>query len=154
MTETELMTFLSKLNYRYKLAIYSDRADFVSEVTEPEKLLELRVFDENGEFRAYRDVLGKPFKCREINKKNENLFAGSFEENQYLDIDTNYKFKDDETKRQATGGGQYHLPEDAKDMTMLKVRYYYNYNSEGIAQKCDWRLAGFEDKEDGPWAKI
>lgn len=62
MTETELMTCLSKLNYRYKLAIYSDHADFVSEVTEPEKLLELRVFDENGEFRAYRDLLGKPFK--------------------------------------------------------------------------------------------
>lgn len=153
MTETELMTFLSKLNYRYKLAIYSDHADFVSEVTEPEKLLELRVFDENGEFRAYRDLLGKPFKCREINKDNENQFAGSFKENQYLDIDTTKTFED-KTIKQATGGGQYHLPEDVKSKTMLKMRYYYCFNDEGIAYKCDWRLAGFEDKEDGPWAII
>ena len=153
MTEAELMMRLGELNYQYKLAIYSDRADFVSEVTEPEKLLELRAFDEKGEFRAYRDLLGKPFKCREINKENEKQFDGCFEENQYLDIDTNYTFEEDKTKKQATGGGQYHLPEDAKDMTMLKVRYYYNYNSEGIAQKCDWRLVGFEDKEDERWVK-
>ena len=148
MTETELMTFLSKLNYRYKLAIYSDRADFVSEVTEPEKLLELRVFDENGEFRAYRDLLGKPFKFREINAENEKQFDGNyFEENQYLDIDTKYTFEDDKTKKQATGGGQYHLPDDVKNMTMLKVRYYYTFSDEGIAQKCDWRLVGFTDEE-------
>ena len=153
MTETELMTFLSKLSYRYKLAIYSDHADFISEVTEPEKLLELRVFDENGEFRAYRDLLGKPFKCREINKDNENQFAGSFKENQYLDIDTTKTFED-KTIKQATGGGQYHLPEDVKSKTMLKVRYYYCFNDEGIANKCDWRLVGFVDKEDGRWAKI
>ena len=152
MTETELMTFLSKLNYRYKLAIYSDHADFVSEVTEPEKLLELRVLDENGEFRAYRDLLGKPFKCREINKDNENQFAGSFKENQYLDIDTTKTFED-KTIKQATGGGQYHLPEDVKNKTMLKVRYYYCFNDEEIAQKCDWRLVGFEDKEDERWVK-
>ena len=152
MTETELMTRLGELNYQYKLAIYSDRADFVSEVTEPEKLLEIRAFDENGEFRAYRDVLGKPFKCREINKDNENQFAGSFEENQYLDIDTTKTFED-KTIMQATGGGQYHLPEDVKNKTMLKVRYYYCFNDEGIANKCDWRLAGFEDKEDERWVK-
>ncbi|MBQ5929645.1 MAG: NUDIX domain-containing protein, partial [Clostridia bacterium] len=38
---------------------------------------------------------------------------------------------EDKTIKQATGGGQYHLPEDVKDMTMLKVRYYYRFNGEG-----------------------
>lgn len=151
MTETELMIRLGELKYQYMLAIYSDRADFVSEVTEHEKLLELRAFDETGEFRAYRDLLGKPFKFREINEDNENQFDGCFEESQYLDIDTT-KIFEDKTIKQATGGGQYHLPEDVKDMTMLKVRYYYRFNGEGIAQKCDWRLVGFDDKEDKRWA--
>ena len=71
MTETELMTFLSKLNYRYKLAIYSDRADFVSEFTEPEKLLELRAFDEKGELQ----VNEKKSKFREQEKKLDKTWA-------------------------------------------------------------------------------
>ena len=146
MTENELMMRLNEISYRYMLAIFSDHADFVSEITEPEKLLELRAFDESGEFRAYRDLLGKPFKFREINAENEKKFDGSFEESQYLDIDTTMKFEN-ETKKQATGGGQYHLPDDAKNMTMLKVRYYYTFSHEGIAQKCDWRLVGFTDEE-------
>lgn len=146
MTENELMMRLNEISYRYMLAIFSDHADFVSEITEPEKLLELRAFDESGEFRAYRDLLGKPFKFREIIADNEDQFDGSFEESQYLDIDTT-KIFDDETKKQATGGGQYHLPDDAKNMTMLKVRYYYRFTDEGIAQKCDWRMVEFTDKE-------
>ena len=147
MTENELMMKLSQISYKYLLAIFSDHADFVSEITEPEKLLELRAFDKNGEFRAQRDLLGKPFKFREINADNENQFDGKYEENHYLDIDTNYTFKDDKTKKQATGGGQYHLPDDVKNMTMLKVRYYYTFSDEGIAQKCDWRVVGFTDEE-------
>lgn len=146
MTENELMMRLSEISYKYKLAIFSDHAEFVFEITEPEKLLELRAFDENGEFRAYRDLLGKPFKFREINKENENQFDGSFEESHYLDIDTTKTFED-ETKKQATGGGQYHLPDDVKNMTMLKVKYYYKFSDEGIAQKCDWRLVEFTDEE-------
>ena len=146
MTENELMMRLNETNYKYMLAIFSDHADFVSEITEPEKLLELRAFDENGEFRAYRDLLRKTFKFREINADNEDQFDGSFEESQYLDIDTTREFED-ETQKQATGGGQYHLPNDAKNMTMLKVRYYYRFTDEGIAQKCDWRLVAFTDKE-------
>lgn len=146
MTENELMMRLNETSYKYMLAIFSDHADFVSEITEPEKLLELRAFDENGEFRAYRDLLRKPFKFREINADNEDQFDGSFEESQYLDIDTTREFED-ETQKQATGGGQYHLPNDAKNMTMLKVRYYYRFTDEGIAQKCDWRLVAFTDKE-------
>lgn len=146
MTENELMMRLNEISYRYMLAIFSDHADFVSEVSEPEKLLELRAFDKNGEFRAYRDLLRKPFKFRVINADNVDQFDGSFEESQYLDIDTTREFED-ETQKQATGGGQYHLPNDAKNMTMLKVRYYYRFTDEGIAQKCDWRLVAFTDKE-------
>ena len=146
MTENELIMRLNDISYKYMLAIFSDHADFVSEVSEPEKLLELRAFDKNGEFRAYRDLLGKPFKFREIIADNEDQFDGSFEESQYLDIDTTMKFED-ETKKQATGGGQYHLPDDAKNMTMLKVRYYYRFTDEGIAQKCDWRLVRFTNEE-------
>ena len=146
MTENELMMRLNETSYKYMLAIFSDHADFVSEITEPEKMLELRAFDENGEFRAYRDLLRKSFKFREINADNEDQFDGSFEESQYLDIDTTRE-SEDETQKQATGGGQYHLPNDAKNMTMLKVRYYYRFTDEGIAQKCDWRLVAFTDKE-------
>ena len=146
MTENELMMRLNEISYRYMLAFFSDHADFVSEITEPEKLLELRAFDKNGEFRAYRDLLGKPFKFREINADNEDQFDGNYEESQYLDIDTTKIFEDG-AKKQATGGGQYHLPDDAKNMTMLKVRYYYRFTDEGIAQKCDWRVVGFTDEE-------
>lgn len=148
MTESELFRYLSDCPYKYRLAIFTDRADFVSDISSVNNLLEVRVFDESGEFRAYRDLIGKDFKCREIIEKTESdIPETSFEENHYLDIDTKFTFAD-ETEKQTTGGGRFHLPEDVKDKTMIKVRYYYRFNSEGLAQKCDWRLVGFDDKED------
>lgn len=145
MTEKELEAVLTKLSYPYKLAIYTDRADFVDTVTDFDKLLELRVFGNHGEFRAYRDVINIPFKTRLI--EDDNLYDGCYDEVQYLDIDTAASDKNSRIKK-TTGGGKFTLPVDAVDKELLRIRYYYQYDADGIARKVDWRIVGFEEKEE------
>lgn len=149
--------------YKYAFAIWTDRADFIIDKDggiDEEKLLEIRCFDKDGEFYAHRDVADEPFVMREITsgydcpEKNvyfEGTYADDrYDEAQYLDIDN------DKTKRAgngltyATGGGSYHLPDDAKNKRLIIVRVFYNYDREGVARKFDWRLVEFTDEEMGP----
>lgn len=137
--------------YTYILAIWTDRADFVSELTEPEKLLEVRAFGEEGEYRAWRSCVDEEFQCREL--RDDSLpteLDGWFDESQYLDIDAK---RTSGTLAFAIGAGSYHLPEAAIGNELLKIRYYYRYDGDGIARKADWRLVGFAQKEDAKWTK-
>lgn len=147
MDNQQLENVLNNLSERYIFAIWTDKADFVSKVDDVENLLELRAFDKNGEFRAYRSVINEDFKCREISDETTKP-DNAFDENHYLDIDTSKESnKDNENSlRFTTGGGNFHMP-DYVNETMIVVRYYYEFDDNGIARKSDWRLVGFSSKE-------
>lgn len=132
--------------YKYALAVWSDKTDFITEdspLVNEDKLLEIRCFDESGEFRAYRSVTDSEFRYREIigDKCDTAEYDGCYCENQYLDIDSK---RADGNTVYSTSGGMYHLPEKAEKIT---VRYYWRYDEDMVARKCDWRLAGFVTKE-------
>lgn len=133
-----------KINqYKYSFAIWTDRTDFITDKTAPlneDKLLEIRCFDESGEYRAYRSVVDKDYAEREI-----KTFDGFFDEFQYLDIDSE---RSNGAEKHTIGGGIYHLPEDAKNKAGLNVRYYYKFDdNNGVARIVDWRLVNFCNKE-------
>lgn len=132
--------------YTYAFAIWSDKADFVLDKNADlceDRLLEIRCFDESGEYRAIRTTLDTPFSEREITC-DDSCGDGCFDEAQYLDIDTERTKKEADGWVYTTGGGRYHLPEGAK---MILTRTYYRYDEEGIARKYDWRLVKFTDQE-------
>ena len=158
--------------YRYAFAIWTDRADFITDKTtdwREDALLEIRCFDENGEYHAVRDIPGHPFSEREIAKDparaatearvmDEREFyadifeaaekkKGYFEEAQYLDIDSKMTEAKKDGWVYTIGGGRYHLPDDAKNRAMILVRYYYRFDPDGVAHKYDWRLVRFTDEE-------
>lgn len=147
LTEKELETSVGELSqkYRYRLAIYTDKADFAESIEDIHKLLELRIFDETGEIRIYRDVIESNFKLREWTAEKEKN-SSFFDRTQYLDIDKTALFED-MTQKKTTGGGIFHLPYDVKDKEMLIIRYYYQFDKDGTAYKYDWRITGFSDKE-------
>ena len=131
--------------YKYSLAIWTDKTDFIvdkNEALKEEKLLEIRCFDESGEFRAYRSSIASNFKEREIT--DDEAYADFFiDESQYLDIDEKMST---ESIKYTTGGGTFTLPEGVNEKMML-VRTYYKYDDNGIARKYDWRLVGFTNDE-------
>lgn len=126
-------------NYKYCLCIWTDKTDFLRDknLTDVDKLLEIRCFDENGEFYAYRSNISNDFTAREIT--DDNVYDGYFDEEHYLDIDTTNGITNGNVK--ATGGGIYYLP--VENAEKIKVHFYYRYDENGIARKCDWRLVGF-----------
>ena len=129
-------------NYPFILAIWTDKADFVTEIKNTEKLLEVHAFDEESEYRAFRSYVDDDFKIREMTDDGKNYF----DEHHYIDIDS--KQSNSEIFR-ATGGGSFHLPEKIKesDKHLLIVRFYYEADDEGVNRKTDFRLAGFTNKE-------
>lgn len=130
--------------YDYSLCIWTDRTDFLKDKSLPDedKLLEIRCFNENGEFHAFRSTVDKDeFISREIT--DAESCENSFDEEHYLDIDTT-KAKED-GKVFATGGGSYYLP--VEDAEKIIVKYYYTFDDNGIARKTDWRIVGFKAKE-------
>ncbi len=148
-TDRDIVNKLKSLNYKYKMVIFTDRVEFLDELLCADDLLELRAFDSSGEFRAYRDVIGKEFKVREIN--DDSAYDGFFDQAQYLDIDKKETKARNDSLNQGevitTGGGRIRLPEDAKGNELILVRFYFNYNENGIAEKTDWRLVGFVNNE-------
>lgn len=137
--------------YKYAYALYTDCADFITDKSEnicEETLLEIRCFDESGEYRAFRDTLDEPFCEREITTENEPTYAdGSYDEAQYLDVDDKKTVAESNGRLFALGGGNYRLPNDARRNKMLLVRNYYNFDNDGIAYKFDWRLVSFTNEE-------
>lgn len=129
---------------KYKLAIWTDRADFIGRdapITEPDKLLELVAFDESGEVRFRRFCVGEDFFVRELLTESaaEDDAGGYFDKTQFLDIDTK---RSNGCVKFAIGGGKYHLP--VPDAEKLVVRYYYRFDEDGMAYVYDKRLVRFE----------
>lgn len=138
------------LDGKYKLAIWTDRADFLDKnavVSDVDKLLELRAFDETEEIRFYRSYVGDDFYVREISDKTEKDkedYGGCFDRTQFLDIDECRSANAENGIVFAIGGGSYHLPEPSADKLM--VRYYFKYDPDGVAYVYDKRLVGFLNK--------
>ena len=120
-----------------------------------EKLLELRIFNDQEEFRAFRPYRDMDFKCRYINDRDET--KPYFDEVHYLDQDSNKTKPAAEgyTSFVTTGGGTYILPGDA-GIRKVMVRTYLEESEEtnGIQIPGDWRIIGFaKDSIPGEEAK-
>ena len=110
-----------------------------------EKLLEIRVFKENGEFRLIRPSIGQGFYERE--KLDEGADNDSYDIEMYLDISDN---RNEGNFASSINGGKYELPQrevKAKAGTMLKIRNYLTYDeTTGQARVYDWRLVEFTEE--------
>lgn len=116
-----------------------------------QKLVDMRVFNEECECRIFRGDAGKKFhwRVRKDVKKNQSDGRSSeqyFDDEQYLDIDeikSKRSFKE-EGKVYATGGGAYRIPVKSYDEVKnakLIIRNYLEYEEEtGQAYIKDWRL--------------
>lgn len=111
-----------------------------------DKILEIRIFNEDEEHRLFRSDIGKEKFFERIIRDSEED-RDCFDEVQYLDIDTvmtgNHRKKGGMVT--ATGGGQYKLSvinniHDAK----IRIRYYLGrYEETGQARVEDWRMVKF-----------
>ena len=111
------------------------------------KLLELRVFNPEAEYKLFRSRMGASFKARCIDDSLAEPKRDYFDQEQYLDIDT---VRSEETREQGkvvtTGGGEYRLPLRFADLQEAKIwiRYYFDqYESTGQAKIADWRVVEF-----------
>ena len=106
-----------------------------------EKILEVRVFCDNGEMRLSRTDIGKDFSDRNIFDEEDE--RDHFDEVQFLDIDE--KVGKTETGRVfTTGGGSYNLPVERITDAKIRIRYYLDkYTKTGQAMVADWRAVEF-----------
>ena len=112
-----------------------------------DKILEIRIFNENEELKLIRTDISKEFVMRYRTDEylNKDLYM---DESQYLDIDTKKTGKTYENGGYvyATGGGKYYLPINRIDDLKVKIRYYFDkYESSGQARISDWRIVSFEN---------
>lgn len=108
------------------------------------KVLEIRIFNAEKEFRLFRSDVGKDaFALRSIYDTGDMKdLRDHYDEIQYLDID--------ETQGHTggyvytTGGGRYYLPFGTIHDTKVKIRYYLDrYSKTGQARIADWRVVEF-----------
>lgn len=96
--------------------------------------LEIRLFDEHGEFKAVRSNIGREFVWRYISDENvdDDCIADEY---QYLDID--------ETNTAGTdyisiGGGHYEMPDAGYERVL--IRHYGEYDDDGMFALKDFRI--------------
>ncbi len=119
-----------------------DRTENISKYMLDEKkgkLLEIRVFNADAEYKLFRNDIGSGFSERVL---MDNDAVDYYDEIQYLDIDDGVVLADDMV--QATGGGRYHLPMERKKNARVRIRYYFDkYETTGQARVSDWRVVDF-----------
>lgn len=130
-------------------AMYSDKFYCGSELDiDISHLTELRIFNDDSEFKLSRYNIGGDFKWRYISdtafkKKLENendeflqkFDNRIFDEIQYLDIDST---KSNEKNYTTTGGGKYTLP--IENAERIIIRSYLDYDEHGILSINDFRI--------------
>ncbi len=153
------------------VAVLSDKVDcglykngaFISAETgtgsDLSKLLELRIFNEKAEYRAFRDNLGETKFFERIASDADPKYAIRFDELHYLDIDAKRTAKcEEENALVTTGGGKFFLFDKCSKRKVL-VRTYLKrserntatsvnaekYDSHGIEYAFDWRIVGYKD---------
>lgn len=107
------------------------------------KLLEIRVFNKDAEYRLFRSCMGENFHLRVRLDKTEDI--DSFDDIYYLDIDEVASGNlEDDMMVQTTGGGRYYLPLQTRQNAGVKIRYYLAQNaSTGVAEVVDCRVVEF-----------
>ena len=109
------------------------------------KLLELRIFNEKAEYRAFRDNLGEAKLYKRIASDDDPKYEIRFDELQYLDIDTNRTAQcKEENALVTTGGGKFFLS-DKNNKRKVLVRTYLTKGEHGIEYAFDWRIVGYRD---------
>ena len=142
------------------------------------KILELRVFNKNSEYKWFRGCVGEKFNYRllEDNEETKKIYEEPIEERQILDIDFSPVVKNgiEEVRKyeipgivRMSRGGKFYLPlekeeKSGSDKSKEKtcggpcaiVKYYipkYDSNDSSTihAYVKDWRLAGFAKEVTG-----
>ena len=143
--------FVAQYTDKFDVGIWNK--DIIKNVN---KLLELRVFDKNREWKLFRSDIGKDFSYRlqgEDDNKEEGVYY--FDEVQLLDIDTSKEYKKSELMK-TTAGGEYNLPKDISDLdrAAIRVRHYFGVDNEsGQAFIRDYRLVDFESADKRDYSK-
>lgn len=108
-----------------------------------DKLLDMRVFNDNTELHIYRGSIGDKLKCRLA--CDDNLAPEYyFDEQQLLDIDANATANSKSGMIVSTRGGEYRLPISSDNEDAVVLRNYISYDDEtGRAQITDFRILRF-----------
>lgn len=108
-------------------------------------LLEIRVFDRQGEFHACRGAMGEDFSWRAIrdDELRMDFHSDCLDERQYLDRDSKKSFG---YKYASTNGGFFSLPVENADS--LLIRNYIEYDSDGLASVVDYRIVDIVAEDD------
>lgn len=136
-------------------ALYSDHFFCgLSPDTDVSRLMEMRIFNENGEFKICRHMLGDNFRWRYISDEQftkrlsaesdeflSNFRNRTFDEISYLDIDSK---KSSGMNYVTTGGGKYSLP--VENAERIKTRSYLDYDKNGILSINDFRIVKILEK--------
>ena len=118
-------------------------------LADPSHLLEARVYGKNRELWIHRGCIGDDFAWRLAADDGVPADARRVE-TQWLDIDDSrgISFREDHVaKLCTTGGGHYVLPVK-KDQKAVKLAVYYRYDKDGCAHAADYRMIGFEGRQD------
>ena len=101
-----------------------------------DKIMEVRVFNENKEIRLFRPDVSGEF-CMRVMDDSQGR-PESFDEYQYLDIDSTVNAGG--AVRIQTGGGKFDLPVRSRE-PKIRIRYYLGkYEKTGHVRITDWRL--------------
>lgn len=142
--ESEILEYLDRYKTDSSLlfCVYTTyfKCTAYSHIEDISHALEIRLFDENGEFKAVRTNIGRDFKCRYIadsDYSDEDKYL-IYDEVQYLDSDST---KTNGTKYVSLGGGEYEMPYEGLERVV--IRHYGEYDDDGMLQLKDLRIVGF-----------
>ena len=143
--------FVAQYTDKFDIGIWNE--DIIENTN---KLLELRVFDKDKEWKLFRSDIGKDFSYR-LQGEDDNKGEGVdyFDEIQLLDIDTK-RLSKDSRKMCTMAGGEYNLPKyiDDLDRAAIIVRHYFGVDNEsGQAFIRDYRLVDFGSAKKRDYSK-
>ncbi|MBQ8121480.1 MAG: hypothetical protein IJ172_11985 [Ruminococcus sp.] len=113
------------------LCIYSNRfaCTAYQQITDTAHLVEVRMFDAKGEFKAVRGNICGDFAWRYLSGQSDYMYS----EIQYLDIDEKKTTSSDYV---SIGGGHYEMPD--KDYDRVEIKHYGEYDDNGIVTMTDY----------------
>ena len=103
-----------------------------------DKLLDIRVFNKDKEYRLFRGSLDKKFSYRCLVDNEEDVIVRE----QFIDIDTK---RSNKNEIYSTGGGKYYLPLDNLKDAKLVLKEYVDYDEFGNAYIKDFRLVDLKE---------
>lgn len=135
-SENEINTLLEnyKTDNSYLFCVYTTKfcCTGFKAIEDTAHALEIRLFNEQGEFKAVRANIGKEFIWRYINDEGVTEEC-IYDEVQYLDA-----AKNDSTEYIAIGGGHYEMPDEGYERVV--IRHYGEYDDDGMFTLKDLRI--------------